>query len=336
MVPVHDSNTSPSTIEGPQALLSILSSASNGAAPHSQPITNPSTPSIDTALPRPSGSRFFPKPLPSDISSPVTSDPGSSTSQAPPQFNPPPGSRLLAFGARNASGPSSASNTGLASSQPLHGLHPSLQQHHGLQMSSDIYQNNGMPLSQSSDINHRSAMSEAMRAQQGFSPFELQSRSTFAFEDSREPANYGHSADALRRTSVVSPADRTPFSMTSESGSTYSSMGGGHVSANSDSFSVNGSGIPFDPISNASQNGSGKGSRFLKYFEEKGRENQAGGVRKPQGPIGFQSSSPNPGLRHDQNGFNGLPGGQPDSRTVDDLFAMLNTSAQVSHWLLSN
>jgi len=78
-------------------------------------------------------------------------------------------------------------------------------------------------------------------------------------------------------------------------------------------------------MGNGSQYVSGKGSRFLKYFEDKGREGQAGSIRKPQGPVGFQSPSPNLGQRQDQGGFNGIPGGH-DNRAVDELFAMLNTS----------
>lgn len=196
------------------------------------------------------------------------------------------------------------------------------QQHHQPpQSSSDILHG---------DLNHRQAISEAMRAQQGFSPFEQQSRPGFPPDDPRDMLNHGqHNVDALRRSAVASPADRVPYSTTSDAGSNYSNpIGGGHISANSDSFSVNGSGPPFDPISNGSQFSVGKGSRFLKYFEEKGREGQPGGIRKPSGPVGYQSSSPIPGQRQDQSGFNGLSG-QVDNRTVDDLFAMLNTPNQV-------
>jgi len=176
-----------------------------------------------------------------------------------------------------------------------------------------------------SDLNHRPAVSEAMRAQQGFSPFELQSRTAFAHDESRDPGNYGHTADSMRRTSVASPADRTPLSATSDS-----NMGGNYFNSNSDSFAVNGPGPSFDPTSNGPQYASGKGSRFLKYFEEKGREGQTGGIRKPQGPVGFQSSSPNLNQR-EQGGFNSMPGSSGDNRSVDALVAMLSTSAQVGH-----
>lgn len=210
-----------------------------------------------------------------------------------------------------------------------------MQQHQSLQ-TPDNFQSGGM---QSSDMNHRVAMSEAMRVNQGFSPFELQSRSSFASDDPRDLGNYVSNHDALRRTAVPSPAERPQFSGASDTASNYSNMG--HVSANSDSFSVNGQGQPFDPIGGANnssqQFATGKGSRFLKYFEEKGREGGqvpgvsiGGGIRKPSGP-GFQSSSPAPGQRPEQGGFNG---GHTDNRTVDELFAMLNNSSQVRFFML--
>jgi zinc finger CCCH domain-containing protein 13 len=324
-IPSAREPTSQTNSDTPQALLSILSSATNGA--RSAPLhTSVSTASsIDTAPPK-TGSRFFPKPLPSDASSPIVSDQGSSSSQAPPQFNPPPGSRLLAFGARSTSGTSGPQNINQPPSQSSHSIHPSAQQHQTLHSSPDGIQSAGMLLPQSSDINHRPAMSEAMRAQQGFSPFEVQARTTFGFDESREHGNHGHTADSLRRTSVTSSADRIPLSVTSDS-----NMGNNYFNTNSDPFTVSPQGPPFDPISNGSQYASGKGSRFLKYFEEKGRDGQVGSSRKPQGPVGFQSSSPNLGQRQDHTTFNSMPGGQGDNRTVDELFAMLNTSVQVCH-----
>jgi hypothetical protein len=159
-------------------------------------------------------------------------------------------------------------------------------------------------------------MSETMRAQQGF---ELQSRSVFGFDETREPENYGHNPDSMRRTSIASPADRITLSATSDS-----NLGGSYFNGNSDNFT--GQGQSLDPTNNGSQYASGKGSRFLKYFEDKGREGQVGGIRKPQGPVGFQSSSPNLGQRQDQGSFNDIPGGHGDNRTFDELLSMLHTT----------
>jgi hypothetical protein len=109
-----------------------------------------------------------------------------------------------------------------------------------------------------------------------------------------------------------------------------SNTGNNYFNANSDSFTVNGPSPSFDPTNNGTQYTSGKGSRFLKYFEDKGRDSQTGGMRKPQGPVGFQSSSPNLNQRQEQGGFNGMLG-NGDNRSVDALVAMLSTSAQVCH-----
>ena len=170
---------------------------------------------------------------------------------------------------------------------------------------------------QSSDA-HRPAMSEVTRTQQGFSPFELQSRAVFSLDESQEPGNYSHNPDFLRRTSIASSADRTTLSVTSDSNN--------YFSANSDNFTLNGPSQSFDPMSNGSQYTTGKSSRFLKYFEDKGRDGQTSAIRKPQGPVGFQSSSPNLGQRQEQGGFSGIHGGHGESRAVDELVAMLNTS----------
>lgn len=320
----NDPTKSQNGLDAPKTLLSILSSNPSNSSLHT-PTTN--TTSLDSPVPKSAGSRFFPKPLSSEAISPMTtSDHGSSSTQAPPQFNPPPGSRLLAFGARNTSGAPGLSNQ---NNQPSHGF-TSPQTQNG----PDVFQSND-PRIPAAD---RPAMAEAIRAQQGYSPFELQSRSSFAsYDDSRDNGNFGQGSDHLRRTTAMSPPDRAPFS---DNGPPFSQMGSGHGSTNSESFSVNGAGTPFDPTING-QPGAGKGSRFLKYFEEKGREGgqgqapPTGGMRKPQGQVGYQSSSPIPGQRPEQGGFGGIQGGS-DTRTVDDLFAMLNTSSQVCVLLLSS
>jgi len=85
-----------------------------------------------------------------------------------------------------------------------------------------------------------------------------------------------------------------------------------------------------------------KGSRFAKFFDSKTKENMPSGL-KPQTPTNFLSPSSNPPLRQEQTLYSGGPP-LVQERTVDDLFAMLNSSSQVSfdrristtgvHWLL--
>lgn len=312
LTPKSTSTPTPSTretssqpgAETPQTLLSILSSASTGAG-SLPPLTTSTTPSLESGLPKPSGSRFFPKPLSSDLTSPIISDNGSSSSQVPPQFNPPAGSRLLAFGARNQAGTPHATNPSQPPQQTMLGSLPQ-QQHHGLQSSSDLYLSGGM----APEVSQRQNVADAMRAQQGYSPFELQSRAQFAAHELHD--NFGQ--DSLRRTPIIPPG----FSATSESSSSYSN----NASATSETFGVNGPGSSLDGT-----NGHGKGSRFLKYFEEKGRDGQV--PRKTSGTVGFQSSSPVPNMRQDAGNLGGMPAGHADNRAMDDLFAMLNTSVQV-------
>ena len=245
------------------------------------------------------------------MSSPIVSDNGSSGSQVLPQLNPPAGSRLLAFGARNQAGTPHAAN----SNQPPQIMLGSLpqQQHHGLQSSSDLYLSAGT----ASETSQRHNASHAMRAQQGYPPLELPSRANFAPHESHD--NFAQ--DSLRRAPIIPPG----FSAPSESSSSYSN----NVSVTSETFGVNSQGSSLDAM-----NGYGKGSRFLKYFEEKGRDGQVS--RKPSGPVGFQSSSPVANLRQDTGNLGGMPTAHADNRTVDDLFAMLNTSVQVCICLQSS
>jgi zinc finger CCCH domain-containing protein 13 len=102
--------------------------------------------------------------------------------------------------------------------------------------------------------------------------------------------------------------------------------------------------IPFTPSTEhgsfqdaSSDNGVGfsaaKGSRFAKFFDGKGRDG-AISVAKPQGPAGFASSSPGPGPGQRQEHFNGALGGLTDHRAMDDIYAMLNSSSQVSNGFL--
>lgn len=72
---------------------------------------------------------------------------------------------------------------------------------------------------------------------------------------------------------------------------------------------------------------SNKGSRFAKFFDSKSKENAPPGL-KPQTPTGFLSSSPNPPQRQDQTIY-GDGSSNPPTRTMEDIFEMLNNSSQV-------
>ena len=136
---------------------------------------------------------------------------------------------------------------------------------------------------------------EQPRATSGFSPFENQSRQTYLIDEGRHPGNSTNFPD-------ISHRDRPSFAPQFEHTPTESNANG-YVLA--------------------------KGSRFAKFFDGKGRDPSATQT-KPQTPTGFLSPSPSLGQRQDQSGFNGLHGNHNDPRTMDDLFAMLSNSSQVS------
>jgi hypothetical protein len=253
------------------SLLSILGKAEPSTRP--PPLTN-LPPAVDVdKIQAPMGSRFFPKPIHqqnavSNAEKAIASDPPPPPSA---QFNPPPGSRLLAFGARPA------------------GKSPALPQLvNGLNQQDSPSQQPVLPNAGAStpDLppNHGPPKSETLRT--GFSPFEDQSRASFGFEEPRDQGAFS-GAEPLRR------GDRAPFGLPTEASSYVDSS-------------------VFDPSSTGYA--TGKGSRLAKFFDSKGREAQAN-----QNSVGFTSTSPNPGQRH-EGGFN----------PMDGLLSKLNSSAQVS------
>lgn len=135
--------------------------------------------------------------------------------------------------------------------------------------------------------------SDAARSLQGFSPFDDQTRPSFISE---EPGKFVDSSTAHHQEF----REHIPFTPSTEHGSFQDDNGVGFSAA--------------------------KGSRFAKFFDGKGRD----GVAKPQGPVGFVSSSPVPGPGRRQEHFNGVGSGMTDHRAMDDIYAMLNSSSQVS------
>ena len=71
-----------------------------------------------------------------------------------------------------------------------------------------------------------------------------------------------------------------------------------------------------------------KGSRFAKFFDGKARDGQSQS-NKSQVPVGYISPSPNHHQRQEQSNLSNLASNPGDQRTMDDIFAMLNSSSQV-------
>ncbi|KAF9458197.1 hypothetical protein BDZ94DRAFT_1271270 [Collybia nuda] len=191
-----------------------------------------------------------------------------------PQFNPPPGSRLLAF----ARMPSNTVKLPSITHNP------------------NIPLNGGL-------ISQAPSKSDTVQQLAGFTPFEEPSRSPNILDDHREANFFINPSDGYRRGT----GERI-FSSSNENGS-------------------------LQDTSPTLENGGGysatKGSRFAKFFDGKGREN-ATPLPKAQASVNFPPS-PSPGQRQDSSGFVGLHGGVVDHRAMDDIYAMLNSSAQQNH-----
>jgi len=283
----------------PRSFVSLISSTPSDTSLAQPPSAKVSAPSLETQR---SASRFFPNPLNQD--SPTTSQkPTSISTQSPtPEYNPPQTSRLLGLSSRTSSTSGSVKAQNVAENLIAAPQHPSqqlppLQPDLGSRQSPDIQYR----LRPDSALGH--GRPDVIR-QRDQSPFDQFRRGQFDDKDL-----YVQQYESQRRASGVS-------SVSSEG--SFGDVG----------FMVNGSGI--DPMSGTPGGpsySSGKGSRFAKFFDNKGgREPQMVGGK----PIlaGLTPPSPMEGHRPD----NRVPSdSQGDPRTMDDIFAMLQNSAnQVS------
>lgn len=125
-----------------------------------------------------------------------------------------------------------------------------------------------------------------------FSPFEEQNRQAYSSDESRD-------SGIATNLSLRGPVDQTFNPSNNQPEAVYN----GYAAA--------------------------KGSRFAKFFDGKARDAQPQS-NKSQVPTGYISSpSPNHHQRQEQNALNSLASNPGDQRTMDDIFAMLNNSAQV-------
>ncbi|KAJ7130057.1 hypothetical protein C8R43DRAFT_1134020 [Mycena crocata] len=191
--PAADSPVAPTPVDPTTSLLSILGKGEPIGRP--SPLTNPvpvSASDGNTENQPPASSRFFPKPINQNAASNSEKAPVSDPLPSA-QFNPPQGSRLLAFGARPT-----GKSPGLP--PPLNGFNQpdSTSQHSALSNSGVL-----------SDLptHHAPPKSESLRA--GFSPFEDQSRMSFGFEESRDQGSFSSGvSESLRR------GDRAAYNLT--------------------------------------------------------------------------------------------------------------------------
>lgn len=222
-----------------------------------------------------------------------------SVNQAP-QSHPPGGSRLLALGSRNPQNTVVSPVRSTSSQSPA-----SFVQKNG-NVGVNAVVGTGVSVSQPIEPSHFTPVAETLRPNDELSPFD------------------GHrDAPTLPTTSASEAIHRGPFAMASDRTvfpadhilAAEPSLGGFSNSHTTQSFDPVGSGIA-----------AAKGSRFAKFFDGKSRDSQpAPFVKGPMGASGMSQSAPQktdlPGLHPPHNS---------DARAMEDIFAMLNNSAQVS------
>ncbi|KAI0936239.1 hypothetical protein AcV5_004428 [Taiwanofungus camphoratus] len=338
-------NSTATPFDGSQSLFSVLISSGSNETSLSSHTLKPPTPSIDSSL---DGSRLV-----SSRSAPISSPPGMSTSTnqssevLPPNhmvanssasatFNPPPGSRLLAFGSRVPSGGDVIPSKSHPSLEPAVGQAsppgiPSISSHKFVNMPPSVSTNSpmtgsmhhlpeafsGMGPESHFGANARLTPSESSRSIRSFSPHGNMTQ----MGELHDVTSLGQMNDSMRRASVASAVERAAFGLPTENGASYVDLGG---AANfSGSFDTAGGNV-----TGGGNYATGKGSRFAKFFDNKAREGQHVGVRKGQGIPGFTSTSPHPGPRQDVVALNGMAGNNGDARTMEDIFTMLQNSAQ--------
>ncbi|KAI0762895.1 hypothetical protein C8Q74DRAFT_1206773 [Fomes fomentarius] len=253
--------------------------------------------------------------LPSiDLSSPT-----SSTNT----FNPPPGSRVLALKSRVPSGGSGAPPAmnqlpppGIAAPH-AHALTPGASGPLAHLSEAVPYEMQfGGPRMPPSDS------SRGIRS----SPLSQGSQPNVSLDDLRESLHLGQMNEGLRRTSGSSAAERAIFGHPSEAGSPFGELGGPQSGA----FPP---GVPLDPsavnLPGGGNYAANKGSRFAKFFDSKTREAQAAGPRLSQQVPGMPPAMPHHNLnpREASISLGGLAAPRGE-RTMEDIFAMLQSSAQ--------
>ncbi|KAH9025867.1 hypothetical protein EDB85DRAFT_2177740 [Lactarius pseudohatsudake] len=290
-------------------------------APPTAPSTKPSTPSTES--PKLLGSRFFPNPSvsegPAPQSQPDRQSASTIKSPIPSQFNPPAGSRLLAFGSRT---PSAAAATTLLSDQPStftlststldtpQSLPPLMN---GSRLGPDIDALN----------TDTAALSISPGLPPGFSNLVNPNRQPVYSSD----ASAHTQSEILRRQSLASFGDRTTYGATSDLTS-YSELGSANPlglqpnvpNSQSPSFEPNGrerglGGSPFPQQ---------KGSRFAKFFDGKSRDQPA--IASTENLDVY--SHPLLSYQRQQSISGGDYPINAENRTMEDIFAMLQNSTQ--------
>ena len=285
-----------------------------------------------------SASRFFPNPLHQD-SAPASQEQTPISTQSPAQeYNPPQTSRLLGLSSRTSSTsgsvkpPDSVGNPIMAPQHHPQQL-PMPQPDLGSLQSSDAHYRHRPPIAAAQHHSQQLPMVQP----------DLGSRQSPDNQYRLRP----DSSLGLGRPDVIRQRDPSPFDQVrrgqfddndlyvQQLESQRRASGMSNVSSEGSfgdvGFVGNGSGSAIDLIPgnpNGQNYSSGKGSRFAKFFDNKGGRDPQMVAGKPM-HAGLTSPSPIQGHRPD----NRVPSDtQGDPRTMEDIFAMLQNSAnQVSY-----
>ncbi|OBZ79742.1 hypothetical protein A0H81_00698 [Grifola frondosa] len=315
----HPRNSPKLPADGSQSLLSVLNTAPNEIPPSSG-FANLTSSSSDYPLEksRVVGSRVIPNLAPSKMSpiTPSESSPidlSTTHTPAPPAFNPPPGSRLLAFGTRAPTAGQNTSNLppgkgfmsadltiaqlsppGLSIPNPsrltatMSGIVPQLQ-------------DAAMADSQFGS-NTRLHPSESSRASRDFSPLGHPNQTTLPFDDLRESASLGPMNDAIRRAQGATAAER--FAFANDTASLYGELGSSGVAFGSTGvFDSSGSHPPDKGGTD------GRTAHWTAYARS------CSDIFTCRTETGYNLSE-----------WHGHP--KAEGRTMDDIFAMLQSSTQ--------
>ncbi|KAH7883742.1 hypothetical protein F5I97DRAFT_2065263 [Phlebopus sp. FC_14] len=242
---------------------------------------------------KPANSRLFTTPLSVDPSAPQATEAHTTSSQVSPA-HPPSGSRLLALKSRTPQNPVVSSTRSVASQSPV-----SFSQRNAAGLNQVV----GAGLSLSSHLGENlpqfSSTTDDQRPSNGFSPFEERDGSGPTLPSESSTPNF-----------LAFGNDRNVFAHDNNDQPMIDpGLGTGIQSTHSSQYEAVSAGVA-----------AAKGSRFAKFFDNKGKEQSAGLAKN--GAVNLGLNAPQ---KMDLGGL--LPPNNPDARAMEDIFAMLNNSA---------
>lgn len=314
------------TADGSQPLLSVLMSATT------ETVASTSSNRPTSVHSQPEGSRIFasrasttllPPPsvaAPAPLSNSSSID-ALSNASTPSTFNPPTGSRLLAFGSRAPPGPVGPEHIPSKNITPLEsptsqfvppgipGLMPQKASMNPSAAHPNMMSEAGYANEPHFQHNGRHNLFEGVRMQRSFSPHSNMSQASGQFDDLHDIQMLGQMAE-MRRASA---ADRAGLGLANDVGPPYGEIG---------PLDVNG--IPGGP-----NHAANKMSRLSRLMDQKTREGPPPANRKMPAMPAFSPNPQMPDPRQANAMLNGGMNGNTDARTMEDIFAMLQSSAQV-------